>query len=976
MADIRDLADFTIGYRSTFWFNLEKNETVDEVTENLVHHWLKNRKDGIDRTDLDQWNGRQSHQLPSGTRIEFTPNETDPSDRVMLRYRTTDAADDGTYQVTVSAVSAPHKKRAVAILIEAGRTQVPDQETLSNFKPPRLVHSILGQKEVFNGTTPLLESPHIIRLDDVDQLITAIRDEERQVSLFVASSLDHKVDSRWREIIGGLTEDAAGTAATYVVTSEAVDTLNSQLPAELQVEAGHLRMIAPKVNFEQPVQRRHPLWTPEQITGMLDAEGQPTEQGRTEIAAQPRRLLLDVSLPARLRRRIEVLDQRERRGQLEREVQALEEAETRESELAATTIAADPAGETPDAPSTLETAEDPRAHQLPTRREHHGRTDSSDDSFWDSFRRLLAHWLGKNPQEISEENVDAHLMDLDRQINKDRHALEVQEQFLTNTENTRNELRVEISDLKEQLEEVGVSRDAHVKTIAELERMNSELQNQLREATGSVGSAETVATDNTPQLVALTDKLAATRSVRDHIDNALLLMAQRLNPILQDGLNAHLQGLSWVALLKELDHQRGRIPADYSETDPAAQLRMLTERLGNLGHPFERDQNREVSTRAQSLRILRNRWAHNDNFESRDAERAYDDVYMLLLALDDNDGAEVAKEARDSLPPYRHSPHLPAPSIPADESVLLEDDDPISYPDEESEESLAEAIVDSSEESPVAAPEVEPEPEAIPEAEAADVPEDEPVTETPAAPAWAWSPPRVFDDFSSAVAPNDAETLQLIEDDAEAEEGPPVAPPENVLRGTLDPNVPQTLAGNTRPVFEEWQITAVEDREHLNSLRRPSSATLVRTVIEEIVNVEGPILLERLIRLTARQFGMSSARGPRHSSLHRQVIGTGLLVDDDKFVWPRHIDRETWEGFRPQNDQAEKARVLPEISPVEVRNAAKFIVEDEPEIDRVSLEQQVLQTFGLKARTAAARRYLAKAMDGVPNIPEDLDPEG
>lgn len=75
---------------------------------------------------------------------------------------------------------------------------------------------------------------------------------------------------------------------------------------------------------------------------------------------------------------------------------------------------------------------------------------------------------------------------------------------------------------------------------------------------------------------------------------------------------------------------------------------MLTERLGGLGFPFN-DGLRQVSTVANELHILRNRWVHYDPLSDLDALRTADHVARLLTLLGDADGAAEAKTRRTEL---------------------------------------------------------------------------------------------------------------------------------------------------------------------------------------------------------------------------------------------------------------------------------------------------------------------------------------
>ncbi|WP_334143815.1 Swt1 family HEPN domain-containing protein [Corynebacterium nuruki] len=135
------------------------------------------------------------------------------------------------------------------------------------------------------------------------------------------------------------------------------------------------------------------------------------------------------------------------------------------------------------------------------------------------------------------------------------------------------------------------------------------------------------------------------------VSELLSALSQRLDPLIATRLVTDLRGhgdFDWTTVLAELDRARDRSRHNYSRTDLQCQLRMLTERLGGLGYPFD-DNLRQVSTVANELRIMRNRWAHNDPLSDMDAIRTADHAARLLTLLGDADGAAEAKTRRTGL---------------------------------------------------------------------------------------------------------------------------------------------------------------------------------------------------------------------------------------------------------------------------------------------------------------------------------------
>ena len=137
---------------------------------------------------------------------------------------------------------------------------------------------------------------------------------------------------------------------------------------------------------------------------------------------------------------------------------------------------------------------------------------------------------------------------------------------------------------------------------------------------------------------------------RDSVQQGLDRLSTCLNPIIESRLASTLGGVPWTTILTELDRAKGYPPKIYAVTDLHCQLRMLTQRLGNLGYPFD-DPNHTASIVAGELRIVRNRWAHYDEFTAMDAWRTHDFVARLLSNLGDAQDAAAAEAERNALLP-------------------------------------------------------------------------------------------------------------------------------------------------------------------------------------------------------------------------------------------------------------------------------------------------------------------------------------
>ncbi|MDF6100352.1 Swt1 family HEPN domain-containing protein [Gordonia hongkongensis] len=361
-------------------------------------------------------------------------------------------------------------------------------------------------------------------------------------------------------------------------------------------------------------------------------------------------------------------------------------------------------------------------------------------------------------------------------------------------------------------------------------------------------------------------------SVKESLDH----LAKRLDPIITARLADDLGGHPWTVVLEILDEKKGYSTGRrYSVHDLQAQLRMVTERLGDFGYPFD-DKQRTVSTLGNELRIVRNQLAHMHDFSVEEAFRANDFSVRLLDHFGD-DGLDTAK----------HNRHEALVALASAEGVT-----------EQVAAAAAKAVVGGSTDT-----------EAVSVDTAAD--EREPESET-------------------------------------------VTPDPSVL--VREPSV----IGNKRLAFEPWKVVQIGGVNILDDLPKKSAKEKVRVAAVEIATYEGPIHIDRLIQATAQSFGLERVRSSRQKKLGYQIRQTGLLIDNDKFVWPSEIDPENWGEFRPNDSTSNRPFI--HISPIEIANAARFIRTERKELGGDELEAAVLQTFGRKKRTKQVAAHLAKAM--------------
>ena len=137
-------------------------------------------------------------------------------------------------------------------------------------------------------------------------------------------------------------------------------------------------------------------------------------------------------------------------------------------------------------------------------------------------------------------------------------------------------------------------------------------------------------------------------SNRARVSRAIEIVADALVPWIEDVIAPKLPpGAAWTDVLAEKD---GRTGKTYSPSDLQCQLRLITERMGDLGFLFNGILSRGEQNLAGELRDIRNKWAHNTAFSADDTYRALDTAERLLRAVNAPVRAdEVGAIKRDAL---------------------------------------------------------------------------------------------------------------------------------------------------------------------------------------------------------------------------------------------------------------------------------------------------------------------------------------
>ncbi|ULN42475.1 DUF3320 domain-containing protein [Mycolicibacterium crocinum] len=145
----------------------------------------------------------------------------------------------------------------------------------------------------------------------------------------------------------------------------------------------------------------------------------------------------------------------------------------------------------------------------------------------------------------------------------------------------------------------------------------------------------------------------------------LTTLAGGLSPFVSQVLNRLLPpGTDWAELLRAKDGANGRRGGEYQSRDLALMLRAMTERLGELGYPFNKAMPRQAEIYAKELREVRNKWAHTGEFSDAETYRAIDSAELLLRAIGATDVAERIHQLKDAVAPAAPAgKHSLAPTV-------------------------------------------------------------------------------------------------------------------------------------------------------------------------------------------------------------------------------------------------------------------------------------------------------------------------
>jgi hypothetical protein len=146
------------------------------------------------------------------------------------------------------------------------------------------------------------------------------------------------------------------------------------------------------------------------------------------------------------------------------------------------------------------------------------------------------------------------------------------------------------------------------------------------------------------------------------VGKALSLLAEGVEPFVEKVFDTVLPaGVTWTAAVEHQDELAGRASVPYNPHDLSLLLRVLTDRLGGLGFPFDRDLPRQGQLYASELRETHRAFTENETFTAQTAYRAADSASLLLRLVGATAEADRVDEIKLPLLPVPVA--SPAPAV-------------------------------------------------------------------------------------------------------------------------------------------------------------------------------------------------------------------------------------------------------------------------------------------------------------------------
>ncbi|MGO1287036.1 MAG: DUF4011 domain-containing protein [Cellulosimicrobium funkei] len=205
-----------------------------------------------------------------------------------------------------------------------------------------------------------------------------------------------------------------------------------------------------------------------------------------------------------------------------------------------------------------------------------------------------------------------------------------------------------------------------------------------------------------------------------------------------------------------------------------------------------------------------------------------------------------------------------------------------------------------------------------------------------------------------AILPHGGATTGHVSADAEEPVTPVTAPtPVDVEASTGE-------TGSFIPAHTD----VVGSRDVLDALPDRAAAVVVRAQVMDVISVEGPVAVDRLVRVVGRRFGLTAVRASRAVDIEKLIPRSQIRKSPlGAFVWPTGMDPDQWTGYRTPDVNA--SRRFDEIAPEEILNAMRLVVDSDPALGDEETLRRTATVFGVSRVSAGARARLEAVIEAL-----------
>ena len=193
--------------------------------------------------------------------------------------------------------------------------------------------------------------------------------------------------------------------------------------------------------------------------------------------------------------------------------------------------------------------------------------------------------------------------------------------------------------------------------------------------------------------------------------------------------------------------------------------------------------------------------------------------------------------------------------------------------------------------------------------------------------------------------------------DDQADQGAEASAPEISL-GTA----PEKSEADGPQPYLPYEASQTLDSSILNNTSFHARSTVHKTVMR-ILDAEGPILMERLLRSTALEYGLTRLRESRKTELRTLVPPESIEIaaNGDCVVWPANISRASYSGYRVPSEGIR--RDIGEVPYVELRNAMVTVIKRAYSMSTEDALRETAREFGTTRLASKVRPRLETVLE-------------